>query len=245
MREEIEARLRALARRAGWAGAPPAVVAAGLALACVAVGVALWRWWPGADAGVGSPSRAEAGGAAAVSRVATPSGAAGGVRVAEGAPGGAASATVCVHVVGAVRHPGVYELSPGTRVAAALEAAGGALDDAATEAINLAAKVEDGQQVIVPTREQVASGEVPTAASAATDGVGKGGAGGSPAAKVDLNTADAAGFDTLPGVGPSTAAKIVADRETNGRFKTVEELGRVAGIGPKKLEALKDLVVVR
>jgi competence protein ComEA len=141
-----------------------------------------------------------------------------------------------------VRHPGVYVLASGTRAQAAVEAAGGASDEAATDSINLAAKVTDGEQIVVPTREQVAKGEVP-AASSGSSASGAAGLAGS-AAKIDLNTADATALDTLPGVGPSTAAKIVADRQTNGPFKSVDDLGRVPGIGPKKLDSLKDLIVV-
>lgn len=147
-----------------------------------------------------------------------------------------------VDVVGAVRHPGVYLLEGGARVESAVQAAGGALGDADTDAINLAAKVADGDQVVVPTHDQVDKGSLPAPVGGAAAGGVVGAAGA--AAKVDLNTADATQLDALPGVGPSTAAKIVADRQTNGPFKTVDDLGRVPGIGPKKLDSLKDLVVV-
>jgi competence protein ComEA len=125
-----------------------------------------------------------------------------------------------------------------------VDAAGGALGAGATDAINLAAKVTDGEQIVVPTRDQVAKGDAPVASGAGTGGgAGASGAAGTPA-KIDLNTADATQLDTLPGVGPSTAAKIVADRQANGPFKSCDDLGRVPGIGPKKLDTLKDLIVV-
>ncbi|MDR3685680.1 MAG: ComEA family DNA-binding protein [Coriobacteriia bacterium] len=242
MREGVEARLRALARRAGWSSAPPAIVAAGLALAIVAVGVALWRWWPAAGSSGELAARvtgAVAGGAPsrAGTRTSVPA-------AVVAAPGDAVAseATMYVDVVGAVRHPGVYLLEGGARVESAVQAAGGALGDADTDAINLAAKVADGDQVVVPTHDQVDKGSLPAPVGGAAAGGVVGAAGA--AAKVDLNTADATQLDALPGVGPSTAAKIVADRQTNGPFKTVDDLGRVPGIGPKKLDSLKDLVVV-
>lgn len=245
MHERVESQLRALARRAGWASAPPAVVAAGLALACLAVACAVWRWWPSGS----GPSSAVSGQVVARtaptrSRDASPrSTSAPSASIDEQtAEGGSAGSTVCVDVVGAVRHPGVYVLAAGMRVAAAVEAAGGARDGAATDAINLAAKVEDGQQIVVPTKEQVADGTAVLGA-----GMPAAGTGAHPAAvaKVDLNSADVTQLDGLPGIGPATAAKIVADRQTNGRFKSVEDLTRVPGIGPKKLDSLKDLIVVR
>jgi len=247
MREEVESRLRALARRAGWSSAPPAVVAAGLALACVAVAVALWRWWPNASVG-GEPDAAraqDAGAVTATSRTTTRTNShSGGASSAADTASG--EATVCIDVVGAVRHPGVYVLGSGARVGQAVDAAGGALGAAATDAINLAAKVTDGEQIVVPTRDQVAKGDVPIAggSSGTADVAGAGGATGTQA-KIDLNTADATQLDALPGVGPSTAAKIVADRQANGPFKSTDDLGRVPGIGPKKLDTLKDLIVVR
>lgn len=245
MRERIESRLRTLARRAGWASAPPTVVAAGLALACVAVSFAVWRWWPSAGGASPSDSGESVVGtpiARSSSVHATRSRSAPAASIDERtAEGGSAGSTVCVDVVGAVHHPGVYVLDAGMRVAAALEAAGGANAAAATDAINLAAKVEDGQQIVVPTKQQVADGAAPVGG---TPAMGTGGHTAT-AAKVDLNSADATQLDSLPGIGPSTAAKIVADRQTNGRFKSVEDLTRVPGIGPKKLDSLKDLIVVR
>jgi len=143
-------------------------------------------------------------------------------------------ATITVHVVGEVRHPGVYALPSGARAIDAVEAAGGLLGDAEQAAVNLARPIADGEQIAVPRQGDVVAG----AASGTTGAGGSAAAGG----KIDLNTASAEQLDTLPGVGPSTAAKIVADRTANGPFRTVDDLMRVPGIGPAKLEALKDLV---
>ena len=146
-----------------------------------------------------------------------------------------------MHVAGAVRHPGLYHLDEGSRIGDAVDAAGGTLPDAVVEAINLARPLTDGEQVLVPDEDAVDAATAPVA----PNGQQIGAAGASAGGPVDLNGADAALLDTLPGVGPSTAEKIVTDRESNGPFKTVEDLGRVSGIGPKKLEQLRDLVIVR
>ena len=135
------------------------------------------------------------------------------------------AASLLVHVVGAVRHPGVYELEPGARARDAVTAAGGALKKAALEGLNLAAPVADGEQVVVPVR-----GHAPAAVAP-----------GKPAI-VRLNQADIAALDTLPGVGPATAQRIVAWRDEHGPFATVEGLLDVPGIGESKLAAMRDLI---
>ena len=143
--------------------------------------------------------------------------------------------TVTVHVVGEVRRPGVYQLAGGARAADAVAAAGGLLGDAEQGAVNLARVVADGEQISVPRQ-----GAGPVAASASTPGGGQGAA--AAGGKIDLNTANEAQLDTLPGIGPATAQKIIADRTANGPFRTVDDLLRVPGIGPSKVESLKDLV---
>jgi competence protein ComEA len=158
-------------------------------------------------------------------------------------------------VVGAVLHPGVYELPAVARVQDAVTAAGGMAGNAAQSSINLARPVADGEQIVIPTEDEYAKATA-GAATQNVSGAGKGvvspgGAsaenpGAPPAGTVvNINTADATALDALPGVGPSTAAKIVADREANGPFASADDLGRVSGIGPKKLEALKDFIRVQ
>jgi competence protein ComEA len=144
-----------------------------------------------------------------------------------------------VHVAGAVRHPGVYRLPPGARVKDAVGRAGGARPRADVNAINLAAKVVDGQQVVVPSRGAGGTGAAATGAPAETAGVGAASAPGPP---ISLNNATAEQLDTLDGVGPATAQKIIAWRTQHGGFRSVADLGQVPGIGPKKLAALKDRV---
>jgi competence protein ComEA len=135
-----------------------------------------------------------------------------------------------VDVAGAVRRPGLYHLGAGTRVNDAVAAAGGASPRADLAAVNLAAPLADGEQVVVPVR-----GAAGTAASPS--------AGGAAAAPVDLNSATAEQLDTLPGVGPSTAAKIVAYRQEHGAFHSLAELDAVPGIGAGRLAQLKGLVL--
>ncbi len=133
-----------------------------------------------------------------------------------------------VHVVGAVRRPGLYRLPAGSRVADAIERAGGARRGAALALVNLAAPLADGGQIVVPVRG------VPTAVGSAV--------GASPAGPVHLNTATLEELDSLPGVGPVTAQKIVDYRDKHGSFGSVDELDAVPGIGPTRLEQLRDLI---
>jgi competence protein ComEA len=165
---------------------------------------------------------------------------------------GTASATtavateVVVHVAGAVVSPGVRRLPPGSRVIDALDAAGGALPDADLPRINLAAPLVDGQQVYVPKpgeQPPVAAG-VGAPGGSAAGGAAAGPGGSAAGALVDLNTATAEQLDTLPGVGPSTAAAIIAHRDQNGPFTSVDQLLDVRGIGEAKLEQLRGLVSV-
>jgi competence protein ComEA len=153
------------------------------------------------------------------------------------ADGGAAPSPVVeevvVHVAGAVASPGVQRLAPGSRVIDAVEAAGGPLPDADLARVNLAAPLADGQQVYVPL-----PGEEPPVVA------GPGGGGTAGGGLVNVNTATGPELETLPGVGPSTAAAIIAHRDANGPFTSVDQLIDVRGIGEAKLAALRDLVSV-
>jgi competence protein ComEA len=133
-----------------------------------------------------------------------------------------------VHVVGAVRRAGLFRLRDGSRVADALARAGGPTRRANLAAVNLAAPLVDGEQVVVPRRG--AGGSV---TGAAAPGAG---------AKVSLGSATVEQLDELPGVGPVTAQKIVDWRTTHGPFRSVEDLDDVPGIGPARIEQLRDLV---
>ena len=139
---------------------------------------------------------------------------------------------VYVHVTGAVRHPGVYRLPGWARLDLAVKRAGGATKAADLEGVNLAAKVSDGQQVVVPRKGAAAAAAT---GSGATDP-------GTPSAPISLNTATAEQLDQLDGVGPATAQKILAWRKQHGGFRSVDDLKQISGIGPKRFEALKDKV---
>jgi competence protein ComEA len=136
-----------------------------------------------------------------------------------------APAEVVVHVAGAVHRPGLYRLREGSRVDDAIRLAGGSKPKAALELVNLAAPVADGQQVLVPARGSA------TAAAA-----------GLPGSRVHLNSATLEQLDTLPGIGPVTAQKILDYRAKKGAFSSVDELDAVPGIGAARLEQLRDLV---
>src|SRR4051794_4741360 len=141
-----------------------------------------------------------------------------------------------VHVAGAVRHPGLYRLRGGARVADAVRRAGGPTHHADLDALNLAAKVEDGRQIVVPRRLPAAASVAPSASATAP--------GQAPATPVDLNTATLEELGTLDGVGPATAQKIIDYRTEHGGFGTVDELDQVPGIGAKRLAALREHVRV-
>jgi competence protein ComEA len=151
---------------------------------------------------------------------------------AAGAPGGSVPGLV-VDVVGAVRRPGLYHLRRGARVADAVARAGGLTRHAERAAVNLAAPLADGEQVVVAAR----------GASTAAVGAASQGASAGPVAPVSLSTAGAEQLDTLPGVGPVTAQKIVAYRQEHGPFTSVAQLDAIPGIGPARLDELKGLVV--
>lgn len=146
----------------------------------------------------------------------------------------AAVPVIAIHVSGAVLNPGVYELPEGSRANDAIEAAGGASEDAVPDALNLARVLSDGEQIIVPTVEEQERLEEAAVAGQTLDAGGK----------VNINTATVEQLDSLPGVGESTAQKIIADREENGPFGSPEDLKRVSGIGDKKYEDLADLITV-
>jgi competence protein ComEA len=202
-------------------------------LAASVVAVAGGGWWLLRAPPPTTESRLPYGGAAASSTPPTsPAG--------SGAAVTSAAAEIVVHVAGAVAVPGVYRIPSTARVIDAVAAAGGLAFDAEPDALNLAALLRDGDRVYVPRH-----GEPVPAVVGPGSGSGSGPASGSASAgPVDLNRATAEELDTLPGIGPATAAAIIAHRDQHGPFASVDELADVRGIGPSKLEALRGLVTV-
>lgn len=184
------------------------VVVAGAVAAIVFSGLALWT--RGTPPRIAPPAVASTGGAG-------------------GSPSPAAA--VFVHVAGAVRRPGVFSLSLGARVADAIELAGGPLQHADLDALNLAAPVVDGAQILVPLQGQASHRSVP---SSQPSGI----------ATVNINTADQALLETIPGIGPVTAAAILEHRSSIGSFSSLDELLDVTGIGPATLESMRAYVTL-
>lgn len=201
-----------------------------------------WWWFsesagpdvrPVADAGAAEAHRAAGSAASTQTGTAPPSGP--GATRAGGGP--------TVHVVGAVSAPGVYHLAPGARVYEAIAAAGGATAGAETNRLNLAATVEDGTRIKIPSLDDP---EAPESAGTSQAGAAPGGAVASATGgRVNINTAAAAELATLPRVGPVLAQRIVDFRTAHGRFTEPEGLDAVSGIGPKMLESLLPMVTVQ
>lgn len=164
-----------------------------------------------------------------------------------------AAQQVIVHVTGAVEEPGIVELEAGARVHEAVEAAGGAQEEAALEALNLAAEAQDGTLIHVPNAEEAEAAQAGTGdaqGSSTADaqdtggeaGVGSGAGDSAEEAVVDVNTADAQQLQTLPGIGPAMAERIITHRESEGPFSALEDLAAVSGIGPARLQELEGRV---
>jgi len=210
----------------------PRVGIAALLVVALAAGL-IWYRLGAADGGESSTTRRSPTTSAPTSTVAGSSGT-------TGSSSGAAKKgeRATVHVAGAVAKPGVYDLDAGARVIDAIEAAGGGAPDADLNRLNLAAKVADGQRVLV---QRV--GEAAPAGSASPGG--SGGSGSSdPSGLVSLNSATQPELEALPGIGPTLAEAIITERERRGGFRSVNELRDVRGIGEKRFADLKDKVTI-
>ncbi len=187
----------------------------------------------------GAPPAGQAGAPPEGQRGSTPGGQA-------GAAAPSSEGVLLVHVAGAVTSPGVVRLAPGSRVYQALEAAGGALPAAHLAALNLAAQVSDGQQILVPTTEEAAALQPPGGVGGlASDAVpGQNSGAGVPQVPLNINTASMTELETLPGVGPVLAERIITWRNDHGPFPSVDALDAVSGIGAKMLAGIRDLVRV-
>jgi competence protein ComEA len=157
---------------------------------------------------------------------------------AAGAEGGGDERRIYVHVAGALRRPGLLRLAPGSRVAVALQRAGGPTRRADLTAVNLAARVQDGQQIVVPARGAAGGASSGGAAGGASGGVAPGGASGP--GKVHLSTATIDELDGIDGIGPTLAQRIIEYRDAHGGFRSLGELAQVEGIGEKRLATLRE-----
>lgn len=162
---------------------------------------------------------------------------------------GSSSAAVIVHVAGAVERPGVVSLGVGSRVSAAIDRAGGATTAADLGRLNLARVVVDGERLYVPKVGEtdvpaVLDGSGSATASGDPGDAADGSTGSGPEAVIDLNAADRAALETLPGIGPALADRIIAWRDEHGRFSAVEDLLDVTGIGDGRFADLRDRVRV-
>jgi competence protein ComEA len=218
----------------------PRVGVAALVVVALAAGFIWYRLGAGDSASSSTTRRPPATSARTTTAPAADAPAAG----SSAANGGSSGATkkgarVTVHVAGAVAKPGVYDLAGGARVIDAIEAAGGGAPDADLNRLNLAAKVADGQRVLV---QRV--GEAAPAGSAPAGGGGSGGGSADASGLVNLNSATQAELEALPGIGPSLAGSIITERERRGGFRSVNELRDVRGIGEKRFADLKDKVTI-
>lgn len=168
--------------------------------------------------------------------------------------------TIVVHVSGAVNIEGIVELASGSRIANAIEKAGGVKENADMTDINLAYPLEDGMKIHIPTKEETGANKnnentlaesYVTAASGgvnskeATNSTQSSSTSDMSSKKVNINTATQEELDTLPGIGPSIAAKIIDYREQNGKFNSIEEIKEVSGIGDAKYEKIKDSITIK
>lgn len=151
---------------------------------------------------------------------------------------------IAVHVVGAVPRPGLYEFAEGSRVQDAIDAAGGLLASASVDTINLAALLEDGQQLNIPFKV----GEEPSTSNSSDDtslvlpGATEASSSGSSQDLININTASVEELDSLPGIGPTIAQRIIDYRDENGPFQTIEDILNVSGVGPSTFDQIKDLI---
>ena len=161
---------------------------------------------------------------------------------------------IIVHISGAVQNEGIVELESGSRVADAIEKAGGLKENAYMDEINLAYQLEDGEKIHIPTveeqkekenQESKVENESGTGSDGTTSRSSNSSINNGSQIKININTATEEELDTLPGIGPSTATKILDYRKEKGKFKTIEEIKEVSGIGESKYEKIKDKITVK
>ena len=153
--------------------------------------------------------------------------------------------TVIIHIAGAVKNPGVYQLKPTDRIVDAVKIAGGATEEANLDLINLAAILKDGQKIIIPYKTYSETGEEINANTYNHTVSAYSSSPVSTSAKININTANATMLQTLPGIGPVISERIIECRNQNGLFGVIDDIKDVSGIGEKKFEGIKDLICVQ
>ena len=166
--------------------------------------------------------------------------------VADGVAGttGASSGKLYVDISGEVERPGVYEVSEGTRLFEVIEQAGGLTDEADIDSLNRAETVADGQKILIAAKGENSSGSQGTQSGSGTNSGSGTASGTTNEGKVNINTAESAELQTIPGIGPSKAARIIEYRQSNGNFSSIEDIQNVSGIGSKTFESIKDYITV-
>lgn len=222
--ENLSLRTHAMLRKAGLEKVPPHVLIGVLLLGFLLVLFAIWHFWPRANADFVSSQESV-------------------VQTIDAKDHDAQNATteILVDVEGAVTNPGLHSLDSSARIGDAVEAAGGLSEDAITGSLNLAQKLNDGDQIIVPSIN-----DPRTDISAMTpDNTGiTAGATKDATGKLNINTASSKDLQELSGIGPALAQRIVEHREANGRFQSIEDLKMVSGIGDAKFASVKDKICV-
>lgn len=222
--EDFSLKTESLLRRAGISDVPRPALIGILLVGLLVVLVCLWQFWP-------HPSSDFIANANSAENKT--------VQDAANEPDKAAS-EIIVDIEGAVSAPGLYALPSDSRVGDAVVAAGGLTSEAVSGAVNLAQKVADGDQILIPSESDV-SQQTETQANGERQSASSAGQGSN---KININTASAEELQVLSGVGPSLSEKIVQYRESNGRFTTIEDLQNVSGIGKTRFANIKDMICV-
>ena len=152
---------------------------------------------------------------------------------------------VIIHIAGAVKNPGVYQLKPTDRIVDAVKIAGGAIEEANLDLINLAALLKDGQKIIIPYKTYSETGEEINTNTYNNEASVYSSSPVSISTKININTANANTLQTLPGIGPVLSERIIEYRNQNGLFGVIDDIKDVSGIAEKKYEGIKDLICVQ
>lgn len=227
--EEISLRATSLLRRAGLASVPRAAIAGVAVLAFALVCICAVHFWPhpGEEFTIASANQVQDG------------------EPASSEASSSAAQNILVDIEGAVCAPGLYSLAQGARVGELVSMAGGFSENAAPAQVNLARKLEDGEQVYVPSADDISQAPNSAAPSGAAGASASGASTqGAASDKININTASSDDLQKLTGIGPSLAERIIEYRETNGRFSSVDDLQNVSGIGKTRFANIKDKICV-